>query len=368
MTLPNEGEGAAHDEDLDGRGGRSGVDGGGDTSPRAPSRVSSGVVGGDGQRGAWSTNEEFAAYISDELHLHPLSSEYPKVFAAAPGVICKWRERFRSNMPLWRRLFKKQQVIKEIVEAVPVIDAVVKLVEGSELEHETFTILDLCCGKGYLSMLLSELLPAEKISKIVLVDKMWCMTNMTPSEKHISWTHIYGSKMKCEDQSIPNYYESWPIRLETAKVDLKAGRELRTLEQRFLQGRGPVILVAIHLCGTLSLKAVELFNRNSDIKFFCLKPCCLPGMVHAKRNEIFHLGEHSFDSKEVCMAGKWKRNKWIGPPRSVTKTYFERWADNLFWGMDDTDAQKSKRTIMVQTEGGYQNEFLYASRVKTSEN
>mmetsp|Transcript_34925 Transcript_34925/g.78367 ORF Transcript_34925/g.78367 Transcript_34925/m.78367 type:complete len:252 (-) Transcript_34925:4-759(-) len=210
-------------------------------------------------------------------------------------------------------------------------------------------------------------LPAEKISKIVLVDKMWCMTNMTPSEKHISWTHIYGSKMKCEDQSIPNYYESWPIRLETAKVDLKAGRELRTLEQRFLQGRGPVILVAIHLCGTLSLKAVELFNRNSDIKFFCLKPCCLPGMVHAKRNEIFHLGEHSFDSKEVCMAGKWKRNKWIGPPRSVTKTYFERWADNLFWGMDDTDAQKSKRTIMVQTEGGYQNEFLYASRVKTSE-
>ena len=121
--------------------------------------------------------------------------------------------------------------------------------------------------------------------------------------------------------------------------------------------------MAIHLCGTLSLKAVELFNRNIDIKFFCLKPCCLPGMVHAKRHEIFQLGGHSFDAKEVCMAGKWKRNQWIGPPRSVTKTYFERWADNLFRGIDETDAQKSKRTIMVQTKGGYQNEFLYAQRV-----
>ena len=45
-------------------------------------------------------------------------------------------------------------------KAVPVIDAVLKLVEGSELETEKFTILDLCCGKGYLSMLLSEMVRA----------------------------------------------------------------------------------------------------------------------------------------------------------------------------------------------------------------
>ena len=67
------------------------------------------------------------------------------------------------------------------------------------------------------------------------------------------------------------------------------------------------------------------------------------------------------------MAGKWKKNKWIGPPRSVTKNYFDRWADNLFWGIDETDAEKSKRTIMVQTAGGYQNEFLYAQRVARRE-
>jgi hypothetical protein len=135
------------------------------------------------------------------------------------------------------------------------------------------------------------------------------------------------------------------------------------MEDFFIRDKGPLILLAIHLCGTLSLKAVELFNNNPEIQFFCLKPCCLPGMVHAKRHEIFHLGQHSFDSKLVCMAGKWKKNVWHGPPRTTTKAYFERWAENLFWGIDETDVAKVQKTVMVQHNGGYQNEFLFAERV-----
>lgn len=121
------------------------------------------------------------------------------------------------------------------------------------------------------------------------------------------------------------------------------------------------------------------------------------GMVHAKRDEIFRLGDHSFDSKVsniyryidcvvmkafnlhftffemecdcdpynqlVCMAGKWKKNVWKGPPRHVTKVYFERWAENLFLGMNDRDAAKIKKNISVQHGGGYQNEFLFAERL-----
>lgn len=135
------------------------------------------------------------------------------------------------------------------------------------------------------------------------------------------------------------------------------------MEDRLFTNRGPIILVAVHLCGTLSLKAVELFNRNPETKFFCLKPCCLPTMVHAKRKEIFKLGEHTFEAKEVCMAGKWKKGAWIGPPRTTTKKYFERWADHLYLGIDDKGATKIKKTIMVQRHGGYQNEFLLAERL-----
>jgi hypothetical protein len=86
-------------------------------------------------------------------------------------------------------------------------------------------------------------------------------------------------------------------------------------------------------------------------------------MVHAKRKEIFKLGEHSFEAEEVCMAGKWKKGQWIGPPRTTTKKYFERWADHLYLGIDDKDATKIKKTIMVQRHGGYQNEFLLAERL-----
>merc|ERR1712194_214359 len=42
-----------------------------------------------------------------------------------------------------------------------------------------------------------------------------------------------------------------------------------------------VILLGVHLCGTLSLRAVELINRNPHtVEFACIKPCCLPGKLH----------------------------------------------------------------------------------------
>lgn len=310
------------------------------------------------------TDEEFEFFLGKELEKNPLSKEYPALFAIAPKLLCKWRQRYRGNPSLWKRLFQKDRVLKEFIESVPVIDAVQKLVTNAELINgEKFTIIDLACGRGYLSMFLSELLPPQKVEKFVLVDRQWPMHNMTPEPHHISWTHIYGSFKEVEDQSIPCYYESWPISLNTSRVNLKKSREIDSMEQRLFTNKGPIILVAVHLCGTLSLKAVELFNNNPDTRFFCLKPCCLPGMVHAKRDEIFQLGDHSFDSKLVCMAGKWKKNVWHGPPRSVTRNYFNRWVENLFLGMNDTDAAKIRKTIMVQHAGGYQNEFLFAERL-----
>lgn len=62
------------------------------------------------------------------------------------------------------------------------------------------------------------------------------------------------------------------------------------------------------------------------------------------------------------MAGRWKKNVWKGPPRHLTKDYFGRWAENLYLGINDTDATKVQKTIMVQHSGGYQNEFLFAER------
>lgn len=331
------------------------------------------------------TNEQFEEFLHTELQKDPLYAEYSPLFDVAPKCISKWRQRYRGHPSLWKRLFQKDRVIKEFIEAAPIIDAVQRLVENSIENDEKFTIIDLACGRGYLSMFLSELLPPSKVEKFVLVDKQWPMhsDDIPPQPHHISWTHIYGSFKKTEDQSIPSYYETWPIPLNTSKQNLKSGRELRKLEQLYFHTntKNPIILVAVHLCGTLSMKAVELFNRNPETtRFLCLKPCCLPGMIHAQRHETFQLGQnHTFDAKLVCMAGKWKKNIWRGPPRSQLKSFFQRWAENLFLGIDTdgdttptgattaTTTKKIQKTIMVQSNGGYQNEFLFAERLPTTE-
>jgi hypothetical protein len=271
-------------------------------------------------------------------------------------------------------MYDEKRVLKEFIEAVPIIDYVRRLVLTTDAnttvkdDDEKYTIIDLACGRGYLSMILSECLPPNKVERFVLVDKGWPMHGTVPGPQHISWEHIYGihpsspsssssssssssndngnseicvfieteegkeegnarsnEDDQCNNSNLPPpshghcYYNTWPIPLNTAKVDLKKSKEIRMLERRLLsvdassssssssrqhnttiagnnenglnaatnanEGRegkgGPIILVAIHLCGTLSLKAVELFNNNPRVQYFCLKPCCLPGMVRS---------------------------------------------------------------------------------------
>jgi hypothetical protein len=136
---------------------------------------------------------DFEAWIKSELFLDPLSRQYPDLFEGAATAITKWRKRYRGNPALWRRLFKKDRVLKEFVEAAPILNAVVQLIQESK--HLTnFTIIDLASGKGYLSMFLSELLPPEKVQGLVLMDKAWPRRDQ-PLQKdhHISWEHIYGN-------------------------------------------------------------------------------------------------------------------------------------------------------------------------------
>jgi hypothetical protein len=306
------------------------------------------------------TDEEFEAWIASELSSDPLAQLYPEIFKEAPRCIMNWRARYRGNPQVWRRVFTRDRVLKEFLEAVPIIDAVVRLM--AETTEDNFTIVDLASGKGYLSMLLSELLPPEKVSKFVLIDKAWPMCNSVPNANHMSWEHIYGNKTT----EAGTYFETWPIPLHTSKQDLTKSSNHRQLKKRlFDPAPGPVVILAVHLCGTLSLRAVDLFNEHENVRFFALKPCCLPTMTHVNREEIFRLGNHSFDSKLVCAAGKWSNKQWYGPPRWHLEDRFHVWAENLFLGVQHAK-HKIKTKVVVQRDGGYQNTFIFAEREPTS--
>ena len=78
--------------------------------------------------------------------------------------------------------------------------------------------------------------------------------------------------------------------------------------------------------------------------------------------------------KLVCMLGKWNTNVWRGPHRNARRACFERWVENLYLVINDADdddgdddvgttaISKVRKTIEVQIDGGYQNEFLFAER------
>ena len=91
----------------------------------------------------------------------------------------------RPLQHIWLRLLgggsrggEKQRLVKELLESLHVIAHVehhVKTDLSADNHPEPITILDLCSGFGYLSMFLSELLPAQRVDRIILLDKAWPM-------------------------------------------------------------------------------------------------------------------------------------------------------------------------------------------------
>jgi len=293
------------------------------------------------------TDEEFTSWLSAELSGAPGRLVYETTFDSAILAIVKWRQRFRGNPAVWKRIFKKDRVFKELIESAPILHSVQNFVNNNanrNADDDKITILDLCSGKGYLSMFLSEILPPEKVDKIILVDKAWAMCNHEVLPHHMNWEHIYGNIPDANHEFTPKqflpesnatYFTTWPIPLHTSKQDLKQSCNQRQMKKHvFDRIEGPILILAVHLCGTLSLKAVDFFNNNENVKMFCLKPCCLPGMVHAKREDTFKIGRHSFPAADVCSNGSFNKKDWSGPPRWHLEKKFNLWSDHLYQGID----------------------------------
>jgi hypothetical protein len=313
-------------------------------------------VNHDGSFG-WS-DEEFQSWILQELILEAptLYQDYSNVFVKASHCITRWRQRFRGNIPLWKRIFKKERVLKEVIDSIPIIHAVDHWISS----QNNVTIVDLCSGKGYLSMMLSEYLPPDRVEKCILIDKAWPTCHTTPQPHHMNWEHIYGNCTETNE----TYFTTWPIPLHTSKQDLKKTLTLRQLEKRFQNQPGPILVLAVHLCGTLSIQAVQLFHQIPNVQTLLLKPCCLPAMLYQHRQEEFTIGSrYSFPTKDVCAAGKWSHKEWVGPPRWHLQDRFQNWCYHLHEGMNDGDHIQTKlMQVQVQSQGGYQNTFLLAEK------
>ena len=305
--------------------------------------------------------DDAAAWLREQLVDSALARDYPELAERCCDVAGRWYETMPKSV--WGRVTKSGRLVKELNESGPVISRTMAYVDAMAepvSRDEKLVIVDLCSGFGYLAMFLSELLNKDKVEEIVLVDKMWAMWGMQPKPHHISWTHIHGEG---------DFKYPWPITLSTRKVDLKDHASTKQMTNHlFARWKGPFVVLGIHLCGILSIKAVEMFNRHPNVKHLILKPCCLPDFTWTFRSEYFEVGSHKhrIPTKEVCSRGKWKKNKWVGPPRSTLKVKFEAWNDHLCKSIDDErgNIAKNIEEIKVQTSH-FQNLFIFGQRERT---
>ena len=242
--------------------------------------------------------------------------EYPEIYERAVTILEKWRRSFPKGV--WIRVVKSGRIAKELNECAPVIqhamDRVAKMPTPTDPD-ERATIIDLCSGFGYLGMFLAEMLDPAKVKLIALVDKQWPMFNAgSPSR-----TRSTGTTCTAWTGGTPRGRSS----SRRARMTSNKLGQLRQIEKHvFGKHKGPFVILAVHLCGTLSVKAVEMFNLHANASDLVLKPCCLPGWNHTYTHDTWELGGHCIPVKDVCAKGKWKGNRWIGPPRAHLRHKF----------------------------------------------
>lgn len=304
------------------------------------------------------SNGEFEAWLRSAVQVCPAYESHSSLLDECCSIVTKWRDRFWPHRALWARIRRGERLVKELCESAPVlarVRATAAALEADGGAKKKMVIIDLCSGFGYLSMFLSELLApwADRIEKIVLVDVKWAPHNLaspTP-KKHLDPEHIYA--------------EGWPIRLTTCRSNLKNACARRQLAREFLSSGAPALLLGVHLCGTLSLQAISLYNDAPSALALALKPCCLPPKLHAKRDEVFVMGEHAFSACEVCADGRWRQGKWVGRAnKQECQMRFGKWASHLHASVvvsGEEGGEKSLETHRVQASW-WQNAFIFATR------
>ena len=325
-------------------------------------------------------------FIKFELENMPAYKLYPHLCEKAYEILQKWHKEFPES--IWSRTVKGDRVAKEFNESAPVIARVLEYIDSEfekpENEEERITIVDLCSGYGYLGMFLSELLDESKVRKIYLIDKEFPQVGKKAKENRMSNAHIVGvGADEDDDAQVESWRPNYRIPIFIRKVDLKGCDQVQSMQTHLFGetkfAKSPVIILGIHLCGTLSFKACEMFNANANAFKLILKPCCLPNweIVNAYKYHTFNTPEHHFGpfgsqkfivkTRDVCARGKWKKNKWIGPPRSSLEPKFNVWTETLCKSIEDRGVVKNVQKIEIQTDGGFQNAYIFADRIKTSE-
>ena len=196
----------------------------------------------------------------------PSKALYRSTTVQVVNILRQWGNMWAGHSA-WKSVLNKTSLEHEVEESIVALYHLHEWLQ-SRVERDCITVVDLCCGKGLFSMLLSYMVGLYwndcGISKIVLLDKAVA----------IDWHHIHAANETALNENRP-HLELWKG-VNLHKYD--------SLVDRLLKLNTPLALVGIHLCKTLSPSAVSLVHGlgQSICPYFCLAPCCVPRVVTSK--------------------------------------------------------------------------------------
>ena len=192
----------------------------------------------------------------------------------------------RLLRPEMHAINEMRAVRKECSESLSVIEAMEAALPGLAASESgtggdggpsTWHVVDLCCGKGVTATLVSlrgfEATACDRVDPITLPH--W------GGKSGVDVGYI------CGDILGPSFAQTLAGRLEAAGGDLgekEEGEEeegeaeggAEAEEEGRCRWKKPVSLLGMHLCGELSIRAIDLFRRIPAARLLVLCPCCLP--------------------------------------------------------------------------------------------
>ena len=197
-----------------------------------------------------------------------------KLTSNVANILKEWGDKW-AGQPEWQTLLSKKSLLHEVEESIVSLNFLLHWLESRE-ETTPITLVDVCCGKGILSMLASYVLRNNPfISEIIMLDK----------QTDINWNHIHVSNQSSKDDGRPTIQTWGGCNLN--EIDSVVDR----LEKEQQANNMQYALIGIHLCKLLSPSCVGLANSlgQSKCPYLCLAPCCMPRAVLQSKKIVNNL-------------------------------------------------------------------------------
>ena len=200
-----------------------------------------------------------------------LANPYVRAFVDEKPLL----ERF-LNDPAMAHWSKKKNLRKEVTEAMGALTQIRRCVDAKERDGDGpprdargeprrtdsgsgLVFVDLCAGRGMLSILMAHFFPA---ARVLMVD----------ADPKIKLPHL---------ACLPT--------VEHHLLDVQSAEAFDLVRGAVRDATRACIVVGVHLCGDLSRRAVQLF-LETNARALVLCPCCLP---RRRRHDVF--GFHVVD-------------------------------------------------------------------------